>query len=91
MGNRYEVYVSGRVQRVGFRWFVERTAKKLNIKGTVRNLSDKRVEIICETTDEVFKELLNKIKHGSFLSNVKDIQVNKTKTTNEFLDFKIIY
>lgn len=53
--NRYEIYVSGRIQGVGLRWFIERIANKFSVKGTVRNLPDRRVEIICETDEKLLR------------------------------------
>ena len=38
--------VSGRVQGVAFRWFTARSASELGLRGTVRNLSDGRVEVL---------------------------------------------
>ena len=44
--------VTGIVQGVGYRWFVQRTARALGINGTVRNAEDGTVEIICEAPDK---------------------------------------
>jgi acylphosphatase len=46
----YKIYVSGRVQGVGFRWSAVRTARNKGITGFVKNLPDGRVYIEAEGT-----------------------------------------
>jgi acylphosphatase len=44
--------VTGRVQGVGFRWFVARHARELGLGGYARNLEDGRVEVVATGDDE---------------------------------------
>jgi acylphosphatase len=46
--NTVRIIFSGRVQGVGFRWHVQRTAQDLGISGWVRNRSDGTVEAVCQ-------------------------------------------
>ena len=50
--------VSGRVQGVGFRYYVEDIALGMNISGWVRNLSDGTVEIDAEGEEDKLKKFL---------------------------------
>ncbi|MCA1822935.1 MAG: acylphosphatase [Mycobacteriales bacterium] len=45
---RLTAWVSGRVQGVGFRWEVRRTAEALGLRGWAANLDDGRVEVVAE-------------------------------------------
>lgn len=50
--------VLGRVQGVGFRWFVSRTARALGIAGYARNLPDGTVEVLAHSDDPAALERL---------------------------------
>mgnify|MGYP001795128374 CR=1 FL=1 len=49
--------ISGRVQGVGFRWFIRQAARRLQVIGTVSNLPDGRVEIVARGSIEALNEL----------------------------------
>jgi acylphosphatase len=65
------IFVSGFVQGVGYRAFVKKTAEKLKISGLVRNLGDRRVEIIAQGEEDKLKELAKKCEEGEL--NVGEI------------------
>lgn len=51
---RVVALVSGRVQGVGFRWFVQRRAEAAGLTGSARNLADGRVEVVLQgSADDV--------------------------------------
>jgi acylphosphatase len=59
--SRFRALVRGRVQGVGFRWFVMQEADALGLSGWVRNLSDGSVEVEAEGENlEAFREVLRK-------------------------------
>ncbi len=58
---KVRVLVEGRVQGVGFRIRVSRIARRLGLKGLVRNLHDGRVEIFCEGPEEVISSFVSEI------------------------------
>ena len=55
----------GRVQGVGFRWFVKTSAQSLALTGWVRNLTDGSVEIEAQGPPEALAELHSLIMAGN--------------------------
>ena len=88
---RVRVKIFGRVQGVGFRFFVYRNAKNLGLKGWVRNLTDGTVEALFEGEDEKVKEILELCKKGPPLAKVKRVEVREEEVKNEFNDFEILF
>ena len=62
--------VKGRVQGVGFRWFVHREAAELNLRGWVRNTEDGHVEVVAAGKPEDLAELRQALNKGSRGSRV---------------------
>jgi len=62
--------VRGRVQGVGFRWYVHREAAEIGLRGWVRNTEDGHVEIVAAGTAEEIAELKEAVKKGSRGSRV---------------------
>ena len=56
--------IQGRVQGVGFRWFVHREASELELRGWVRNTEDGDVEVLASGTAEDIAELRASLKKG---------------------------
>ena len=65
--------VKGRVQGVGFRWFVHREAAEIGLHGWVRNTDDGHVEIIASGTEEQLTELRQALGKGSRGSRVDSV------------------
>lgn len=57
-------FVKGRVQGVGFRFFVEREAAKLGLDGYVRNVDDGRVEVFAQGSDAELSRLRHVLREG---------------------------
>ncbi len=62
--------VKGRVQGVGFRWFVQREAAEIGLRGWVRNTEDGHVEIVAAGSAEDLAELKIALHKGSRGSRV---------------------
>jgi acylphosphatase len=56
--------IKGRVQGVGFRWFVHREASELALRGWVRNTEDGDVEVVASGTSEDLAELRESLRRG---------------------------
>jgi acylphosphatase len=56
--------VQGRVQGVGFRWFVHREASELDLRGWVRNTEEGEVEVVASGTAEDLAELRESLRRG---------------------------
>lgn len=62
--------VKGRVQGVGFRWFVQREASEIGLKGWVRNTDEGHVEVVAAGEQEDLAELKQALHKGSRGSRV---------------------
>ncbi len=67
-------FVEGRVQGVGFRFFVERVAAELGLKGYVRNRADGRVEVYAAGAEEALAQLRERLEAGPRASLVEGLQ-----------------
>ena len=86
---QYEIFVSGRVQGIGYRYFAERAAQNLGIKGFVRNLPDGRVKVIASGEDKSMEHFIEKLRQGPALSLVRDVQLNEVVLAEDYKDFQI--
>lgn len=64
---RQHIYVSGRVQGVGFRFRVMQFANQLKLAGWVKNLDDGRVEMELQGEREKIEHLLDILKNDRFI------------------------
>jgi len=83
--------ISGVVQGVGFRWFVERSANNFGLKGWVKNLYDGTVETYAEGDEGALKGFLNEIKIGPQSGHVTAVKAAWKEYTGNFNDFRIAF
>ena len=81
--------VRGRVQGVGFRWFVEREAHLLGIAGWVRNKHDGSVEVLAQGTRDQLSGLHSRLREGPRASRVDSVDVQDAKAVNGLNSFRI--
>jgi acylphosphatase len=75
--------VSGRVQGVGFRFFVVRQAQRLGLAGWVRNLPDGRVEFEAAGEPSVLAALVEAVRRGPPQADITGVEVAPASTTDE--------
>ncbi len=73
---RAHVFVSGRVQGVGFRYFTARHARRLHLAGYVQNLPDGRVEVVADGDRSALEALVTVLREGPAGSAVRDLRVD---------------
>jgi acylphosphatase len=81
--------VRGRVQGVGFRWFVEREAHILGIAGWVRNNSDSSVEVLAMGTRDQLTGLRSRLREGPRAARVDDVEESEAKPVSGLTTFRI--
>jgi len=83
--------ISGRVQMVMFRDFVQRKALVLGLTGTARNLKDGTTEVVAQGSKEKLEELIQYLHQGSLLSRVDKVEIEWREPTKVFKNFHIFY
>jgi acylphosphatase len=81
--------VRGRVQGVGFRWFVEREAHMLGIAGMVRNNYDGSVEVLAMGTREQLLGLRSRLQEGPRAARVDNVEEFEAKPIAGLNTFRI--
>ncbi len=88
---RVHILISGKVQGVFFRQALKVVAKKNNVTGWVRNLTDKRVEATLEGYNKSVNLVIEWAKIGPANSHVNNIEINNEEFKNEFSTFEVLY
>ena len=85
--SRLHASVEGRVQGVGFRYFVVEKAQSLGLTGWVRNRWDDTVEVTAEGTRSDLETLLKYLQRGPTAASVAKVQSEWEEATGEFRSF----
>ena len=81
--------VRGRVQGVGYRWFVEREAHILGLSGWVRNNHDGSVEVLAMGTHDQLAGLGSRLRQGSRAARVDDVEESEARPVSGLTTFRI--
>jgi acylphosphatase len=88
-GRALLLIVGGRVQGVGFRWFVRTAARALGLNGRVRNLPDGRVEVRVAGPEESLAAFLDRVREGPPAARVTDIEERELNPVPDWTGFDI--
>ncbi|MBI5043415.1 MAG: acylphosphatase [Nitrospirae bacterium] len=86
---RAEIFVSGRVHGVGYRFFTEDIAAELNLAGFSKNLPDGRVQVEVEGEIDSIKKFIEKLRIGPSAARVSDIKIEWKEYEGMYPDFSI--
>ncbi len=88
MLSRWRVHFSGTVQGVGFRYTTWRLARQWRVGGCVRNLPDRRVELVVEGDERELQGFVDEIC-GAMDGHIEQVIIEKSQGTGEFTGFQI--
>jgi acylphosphatase len=83
------IRIGGRVQGVGFRYYVLRHAQALGIKGFVRNTGDGLVEVDAEGSTEAMVRFIALLRTGPGTARVEHFHVSAKPVTRRYHSFSI--
>jgi acylphosphatase len=86
---RATLRISGRVQGVGYRNFVQQSAKAFALTGWTRNCPDGDVEVVVEGEESDIRHLINCCRQGPTHAQVGKVTMNLSSHTGEFSSFSI--
>ena len=85
----WELTVTGRVQGVGFRWFVKRLALGMEVTGWVRNMPDYSVLVLAQAQEDVLNVFVSLMRLGYSRASVAKIDISPLDDSKDYYDFEI--
>jgi acylphosphatase len=86
-----QVFYSGHVQGIGFRYTAKTVAAGFEVTGTVRNLPDGRVELIAEGARGELEAFQDAISGAGLAGFIRNASVSWAEAKNEFHGFEIVH
>lgn len=90
MEKRVHLFVSGHVQRVGYRAHAVQKATKLGLSGWVRNCSDGRVELVVEGESSAVDTFVAWCRRGPPRAQVEAMEVEESSPIGEAHGFRVL-
>jgi len=82
--------VKGKVQRVGYRDFIERYAREQGLYGWIKNNEDGSVTVVIQGTPDELKACIEVVNQGSSLAYVDSLAVDWRTPEKQFDEFRVI-
>ena len=86
---RLHAIVEGTVQGVGFRYFALRVARSYGLTGYVKNTREGDVEVVAEGAREELERLARDLKSGPRRGLVREVLLEWSESTDEFMGFDV--
>ena len=86
---RFQAFVCGAVQGVGFRYFTLALANELNVTGWVRNMYDGSVQVVAEGPLEALEKFLQSLRQGPCSGRVDEVRVSWFPFQGDFDRFEV--
>ncbi len=83
------IRIHGKVQGVGYRFYVTRVARRLDLKGWIRNLRDGSVESMVEGEKEKIDEWIDDVREGPRYAEITKIDQETRSFTGQLSDFDV--
>jgi len=86
---RLRATITGRVQGVHYRVYVQDVATTLGVTGSVRNCNDGSVEVLAEGAPDTLKDLVEHLHEGSLRAEVEGVAVEWGTADGRWSDFSV--
>ncbi len=91
MAVQFEIKITGRVQGVGFRYFVQKKAEESNINGWVKNMPDGSVVVMAQGDETDMNAFIDYLRIGPTMAKVHHVSKNKMPELEQFSSFQVKY
>ncbi len=85
----FHAFVRGRVQGVGFRYSAIREARRLGIRGLVRNAEDGSVEVIAEGDEQSLQAFAAWLRRGPPGAHVRELELTRVPPSGSYGEFDV--
>ena len=89
MKKSVRLFLTGNVQPMFFGPYVKEEATSLNVRGFVRSLEDKRIEVFLEGDAKAVDEMIPRCKTGPYNTSIKHVDM-RDERFQDFKDFRIL-
>jgi len=83
--------ITGKVQGVAYRAYVQESATHLDLVGYVKNLPDSKVEVVAQGQSNTLKDFVEYLYEGSLLSVVEGVAVDWRTAEETYEEFSVLH